>query len=52
MTEKDKQLIEAARHMDWEKINEDEAETKEGWSELHHIRMNKYHADEYSAGML
>lgn len=52
MTEKDKELVEKARHQCWEDIDEDAAETEEGRAALHSIIMRKYHYDEYKAGML
>ena len=52
MTEKDKALVEKAKHQRWEDIDEDAAETEEGRTELHRIAVSKYHYDEYKAGML
>ena len=52
LTQHDKELIAKARRMRWEDINEDEAETQEGWQELHDIAVSKYHDDEFLAGML
>lgn len=52
MTEHDKALVEKARGMCWEDINEEDAETEEGRAELHRIIMRKYHYDEWKAGML
>lgn len=52
MTEKDKALVEKARHQRWEDIDEDAADTEEGRKALHDIAIRKYHYDEYKAGML
>ena len=52
MTEKDKALVEKARHQRWEDIDEDAADTEEGRRALHDIAIRKYHYDEYKAGML
>lgn len=52
MTEHDKRLLEEARHLRWEDIDESKAETEEGREELHRIIMSKYHRDEYKAGMI
>lgn len=52
LTEHDKALIEQARQMRWEDIDEDAAETEEGRAELHRIAISKYHYDEYKAGIL
>ena len=52
MTEHDKALVEQARHMRWEDINEDDAETEEGKKALHDIAVRGYHYDEWKAGML
>ena len=52
MTENDKILIDNARHMRWEDIDESAAETPEGRAALHSICMRKYHRDEYKCGML
>ena len=52
MTEKDKRLIEDARHLSWDMINEDEAETEEGRKILHKMIMDGYHKEEELAGIL
>lgn len=52
MTEKDKALVEKARHQRWEDIDEDAADTEEGRRALHDIAIRKYHYDEYKAGIL
>ena len=49
MTQHDKRLIEEAKSLRWEEINEDAAETQEGRKELHRITMQKYHRDEFKA---
>ena len=51
MTTKDKELIERANKLhwsEWDKINEDEAETPEAKEILHRIMMTLYHREEYS----
>ena len=51
MTTKDKELIEKANKLhytEWDKINEDDAETPEAKEILHRIIMNLYHREEYS----
>lgn len=52
MTDHDKALVERAKHLRWEEIEEDEAETEEGKQALHDIAVRKYHYDEYKAGIL
>lgn len=52
MTEKDKKLIEDARHLSWDRIDEDEAETEEGREILHKMIMDDYHREEALAGIL
>lgn len=52
LTEHDKALIDQARQMLWEDIDEDAAETEEGRKALHDIAVSKYHYDEYKAGIL
>ena len=52
MTEHDKILIENAKRMRWEDIEESAAETSDGRAALHSLRIRKYHRDEYECGML
>lgn len=57
MTDKDKQLIEAAKEVpytEWERVYfmEQEAESEEARQELHHICNWLAHMEEYHAGLL
>ena len=52
MTEKDKRLIEDARHLSWDQIDEEKAETEEGRKILHKMIMDGYHQEEELAGIL
>ena len=55
MNEHDRQLVEAARKLDytdWMMADESKAETIEGYEELHHISVRLYHMEEASCGML
>ena len=49
--EKDKEAIRKARSLRWTDIDESSAETEEGRYELHRIVMDKYHREEYAAGL-
>lgn len=56
ITKYDKALIERAEKMCWEEIDSeclaDKAETEEGRQEIRSISRNKYHHDEYMAGII
>lgn len=52
MNEHDRKLIEWAEKQCFEDLDESMAETEEGKRKLHIIIMKKYHADEYSCGIL
>ena len=52
LSEKDREVIEKAKEMDWEYIEEGSAETELGNAILHKIIMRKYHEDEASCGMI
>lgn len=51
LTEKDKEAIRKARSLRWADIDESSAETEEGRYELRRIVMDKYHREEYAAGL-
>lgn len=52
MTDKDKALIEKARRSYWADIDEDAADTEEAREILHRIAVDRYHYEEFKAGML
>ena len=52
LTEKDKEAINTARRQYYGDIDEESAETIHGREVLHEIIMRKYHAEEFSAGIL
>ena len=55
LTPHDLKLIEAAEKLscyDWDQVNEDAAETKEGYERLRDIRITLYHREEYKANLL
>ncbi len=51
MTERDKKLIEEAKHLIWEQIDEDAADTEEARQILHEMYIRGYHYDEWRCGM-
>lgn len=51
-TEKDRAAIEKAKRSGCGEIDENWAETDAGRYEVHRIAVNKYHNEEYRAGML
>ncbi len=52
LTEHDKQLVESSRHMRWEDIDPDAAETEEGRETLRGMIARKYHREEYRMGVI
>ena len=52
LTDADKRAIQKAIYARWEDIDEDTAETDAGRYEMHRIAMQKYHAEEFNAGIL
>ena len=52
ITDHDKKLIEAAKHLSWDQIDEEKAETEEGRKILHKMIMDGYHREEWQAGIL
>jgi len=54
-TQHDLKLIEAAEKLScygWYQVNEDAAETKEGYEKLRDIRISLYHREESKANLL
>lgn len=54
MTEQDKQLIERAKGLGWDQIEDlkEKAESDEAKQELHWMSNHAYHNEEFSAGLL
>ena len=52
LTDRDKEAIEKARGQYYADIDEESAETVHGREILREIIMRKYHAEEFSAGIL
>ena len=54
-TQHDLKLIEEAEMLscyDWDQVNEDAAETQQGYERLRDIRIRLYHREEYKANLL
>lgn len=52
MTAHDLELVESSRHLRWEDIDPDAAETEEGKETLRGMIARKYHREEHKNGIL